>query len=337
MPECKILIMILITGGTGLVGRYLLLKLVKEGRVVRAIKRQTSNIESVQRLFYNSGLLQEDFDKIEWVEAEVNDIPLLEKIFDGVKQVYHCAAVVSFNSSDREKIYKVNIEGTANIVNLCLHYKVSKMCFVSSIAALGKPNGKYTTEENYWITNKDDSAYSVSKYLSEMEVWRAAQEGLDVVIVNPAIILGGGSISDSILQRIDKGMLFYTEGVNAFVDVRDVVQVMVLLMDREIFHKRYILAADNVSFKYLFVKIAEQMGRRVPKYKLTPFIGNVLCGFAFLWSKIFKGKPMITKSILNFGFNKSYYSNEKIRKELNYNFIPLDDTIEMITQDYMKK
>ena len=134
-----------------------------------------------------------------------------------------------------------------------------------SIAALGKPIGKYATEETYWTTDVNNSEYSISKYLSEMEAWRGIQEGLSVVIVNPAVILGGGIISDGILQQIDKGMPFYTEGVNAFVDVRDVVNIMVQLMNKETFGERYILASGNLPFRDLFIRIAKQMKRKEPR------------------------------------------------------------------------
>ena len=226
--------MILVTGGTGLLGSHLLFQLVKHGKKVRAIKRKGSNTAMVERIFsYYSDDPHGIFSSIEWMDADILDYGAMEDALDGIEEVYHCAAVVSFDSRDHNLMKKVNTGATANLVNLCLHHKVKKFCHVSSIATLGRTdNDGVTDEETYWKTSRKNSFYSVSKYGAEREVWRAMEEGLNAVIVNPSVILGPGFWhgNSGLFRLVDHGLKYYTEGVNGYVDVRDVANAMILLM-----------------------------------------------------------------------------------------------------------
>ena len=175
--------MILVTGGTGLVGYHLLLQLSLEKEAVRAIYRSEKKLQHVKNLFSNENKLAA-FEKIDWIQADILDIPALELSFTDVSLVYHCAALVSFNPKDEDKLYQNNIIGTANVVNIALSKNIKKLCYVSSIAALG--NG---TEHNLIVNEETErnneairSDYSISKFGAEMEVWRGFQEGLEVVI-----------------------------------------------------------------------------------------------------------------------------------------------------------
>src|SRR5690606_140364 len=185
--------MILVTGATGLVGSHLIVKLLQENEEVKAIYREEKSLSAVKNVFqyYNSESL---FEKINWIKADITDIPSLEKTFEGIKKVYHCAAFISFDPNDKEKLMKINAEGTANIVNCCLDFKVEKLCYVSSVAALGDPTDKQhiITEETEYNPERLHNEYAISKYAAEMEVWRGFQEGLKVVIVNPGVIFGFG-------------------------------------------------------------------------------------------------------------------------------------------------
>lgn len=209
--------MILVTGGTGLVGSHLLYALLQKGQQVRAIHRKGSDLNNVKKIF---GYYSEDaaslFNSIEWMEANITNIPQLEDAFKGVTQVYHAAAYVDFKPKNYYKLKKANIEGTANIVNLCLTFKVEKLCYVSSIATLGTPvNGQPITEETHWNPESQNSVYAITKFGAEMEVWRGSQEGLKTVIVNPGVILGEGlwhKGSGSIVKRVAKGLTYYTTG-----------------------------------------------------------------------------------------------------------------------------
>ena len=225
--------MILVTGATGLVGSHLLVKLLQENEVVKALYRSEKQIEKVRHVFafYNK---MELFDKIKWVKGDVTDIPTLEKAFENVTHIYHCAALVSFEPKDEENLRKINIEGTANIVNCCIDFKVKKLCHVSSIAALGdkKAYESDSTEETEWNFEKSHSDYALSKYGAEMEVFRGHQEGLEVVIVNPGVIFGYGFPkrgSDVIIQSVRRGTSFYTKGFVGIVFVDDVFLFLVYL------------------------------------------------------------------------------------------------------------
>ena len=208
------------------------------------------------------------FEKIEWVNADLLNIPELELAFQGVTKVYHCAAWVSFNPKHKENMMQTNIEGTTNIVNLCLAHRIHKLCHISSVASLGCPkDGSSTNENTYWLNSPENSYYSLSKYYSEMEVWRGIEEGLNAVIVCPAIILGPGKRekgSSMIFKQVWKGLFFYTSGTNGFVDVRDVVNVMIQLMKGKIKSERFILCSESIPFKKTFDHIAKALERKNP-------------------------------------------------------------------------
>ena len=237
--------MILVTGGTGLVGAHLLLHLTEFEEKVSAIYRNESKIELTKKLFSEANK-SSFFDKIVWIEADILDIPSLEKAFVGVDFVYHCAALITFDPNDEDKLRKTNIEGTANIVNLCIDFKVKKLCHVSSIAALGdlKEHDKEITEETEWNPEVFHSDYAISKHGAEMEVWRGFQEGLDVVIVNPGVIFGSMIWKDgsgAFFTKIKKGFPFYSKGSTGYIGVNDVVKTMVLLMKSDISGERFAL------------------------------------------------------------------------------------------------
>ncbi len=249
--------MILVTGGTGLVGSHLLYHLLLENDTVKAIHQKTSDLNAVKNVFsYYTSDFENIYDRINWVEADLSDIPALENAFEGVKNIYHCAALVSLNPADYQKMRRVNIDGTTNIANLCISKAIKKLCFVSSIAAVEKNTTNLPTDESEnWNNSVTKSGYSITKYGAEMEVWRASQEGVDVVIVNPGVILGSGfwqKGTGKMFRQVDKGLKFYTEGVNGFVGVKDVVQIMIKLMASNIINERFILVSQNLSFKEVF-------------------------------------------------------------------------------------
>jgi len=334
--------MILVTGATGLVGSHLLFQLVSEGKTVRTLIRDQGKIEHVRKIFgYYSQEQNILIDKIDWVTGDVLDILSLENAFENIQVVYHCAAVVSFNNSSKRELMQTNIEGTENVVNLCIEKQIKKLCYVSSIAAIGSSeNGDLITEENKWIPSNDHSLYSISKFKSEMEVWRGIEEGLNAVIVNPSVILGPGfwnAGSGEIISTVAKGTPFYTDGITGFVDVRDVVDVMIQLANSEITEQRFILNAENCSYKDLFFMIADSSGVKKPKYNA----GKNLLTFARIadsvLSKLTFRKPKITKSIIKSSLNKINYSNQKIKSTLNKEFIPLQETIRFTTEKYINE
>ena len=251
--------MILVTGGTGLVGAHLLYHLLKNDEKIRAIYRSEETIEVVKKVFsYYTGDTSL-INKIAWFKADITDVPSMIPAFVGIEKVYHCAAFISFNPKDYVVMRKVNIHGTAIIVNLSIDAKIKKLCFVGSIAAIGDSrNGELITEENEWNKDLDNSGYSITKFGAEMEVWRASQEDVEVVIVNPGVILGAGfwtTGSGKLFQQVYNRFKYYTEGITGFVGVKDVVTAMILLMNSNIKNERFILVSENKTYKLSLIHI----------------------------------------------------------------------------------
>ncbi|MDG2437613.1 MAG: SDR family oxidoreductase [Polaribacter sp.] len=332
--------MILVTGGTGLVGSHLLYHLCLQNVAIRAIYRTKSSLENVKKVFRYYTEDENLFSKIEWYQADITDVPKMIPAFSDVKHVYHCAAFISFNPKDYRKMRKVNIHGTAIIVNLCIAAKIEKLCFVSSITAVGDSlKGKIVTEENEWNKELDNSGYSITKFGAEMEVWRASQEGVDVVVVNPGVILGSGfwnSGSGKLFSQVNNGFRFYTEGVTGFVSVQDVVKPMILLMNSPVKNERFILISENKSFKEIFFLIADTLGKSRPSIKIKPWQTNLFWRFAWCVSKIARKEPLLSKYSARSAHSVAEYSSEKIQKKINYQFEDLEKSVQRISKRYLK-
>ena len=321
-----------VTGATGLVGAHLLYDLLQKGYHVRALARRQSNVQQVQKTF---GLYAGDADalfrKIEWTDGELPDFHSMSDAIDGCTQAYHGAAVVSFSRKDRAEMMRVNVGGTANIVNVCIEKKIP-LCHVSSIGALGRSeSGGLITENDLWQTAEGRSAYAYSKHKSEMEVWRGVAEGLQAVIVNPAVILGPGDWTKGSLKffpQAFKGMRFHTSGATAFVDVRDVSCCMIQLMEQERFGERYIVAAGDLSYRELFNLIADGFKVKRPDIAVRPWMLNAAWRLSWIAGKLTGKEPSLTKETAHSAFQEILFSNEKIRKTLGYNFISLEKCIE---------
>ncbi len=326
--------MILVTGATGLVGAHLVLALLQKGEKVRATYRTLAAIQKTEKLFH---LLNHShlFGNIEWIEAEITDIPALEKAFVGIEYVYHCAAMISFDDSDADFMYKTNTEGTANIVNLSLHYQIKKLCYVSSIAALGhhKKKSEWIHEETEWNPELVDDDYSLTKYGAEMEIQRGIQEGLNAVIVNPGIILGVGfwnRTSGKLFPTVNKGLPFYTQGVCGYVDVEDVVKAMILLMEKEVSGERFCLVSENLSYQEILNHVAQVLNKAKPKYYAPFWLTHTLYLITGLLAFLRIKKRYFTKSMSVHAHSKTYYDSSKIKKELEFVFKPIPESIQEI-------
>ncbi|MGB0807069.1 MAG: SDR family NAD(P)-dependent oxidoreductase, partial [Salibacteraceae bacterium] len=320
--------LVFVTGGTGLIGSHLLLNLVKDGVNVRALKRKSSKLDAVKEVFkyYNSADL---FEKIEWVYGDITDIISLEEALENVDKVYHAAALVSFNPSDKEQLYKMNIQGTANVVNACIEKNVKKLCYVSSTAAIGKSkNGEIATENNKWDEEEITSNYSVSKHYAENEVWRGIAEGLPAVMVNPCVIIGPGDMSRSsgtLFGTIKKGLKFYTSGANAFVDVRDVADAMVLLMNGPIESERFLLIGENLSYKSLFEKIAQSLGVKPPSILAKGFMVDLAWRIEKVKCWITRTAPVVTSESAKSAISINRFSNQKMIEATGFKFRSIDE------------
>ncbi|MBI9038181.1 MAG: NAD-dependent epimerase/dehydratase family protein [Bacteroidales bacterium] len=329
--------MILITGSTGLVGTHILFDLVHSGKTVRALIRKNGNIEKIKKVFsYYSEDVDELFKKIEFVEGDLLDVYSLEEAMQGVKQVYNCAGFVSFYKKDKDKLMQVNVKGTANLVNAALESKVKKICHVSSVAALGRAENNGSIDENTkWQTSKYNSFYAISKYGGEMEIWRGVNEGLEAIIVNPTIILGSGhwdSASSKLFKTVWNRLLFYTSGINGFVDVRDVSKTMILLMESDIKNELFLINSENVSYKWLFDQVAENLGKPKPSIKANQFISEIAWRILKAGDFLFNIEPVITKETARTANNKYFYSNKKIIEAFDYKFINIEQSIKDITK-----
>ena len=323
--------MILVTGGTGFLGSYLIRALVAEGKPVRALYRQQP-----------SPRLQDLSGRIEWVQGDILDVCSPEDAMAGVSQVYHCAAVVSFQAGDKDRLMKINVEGTANVVNMALDAGVKKLLYVSSVAAIGRAKeNAAVNEECEWEDSKNNSRYSISKFQGEMEIWRGIAEGLDAVIVNPSIILGAGFWNDgsgALLKNAWKEFPYYTAGVNGFVDVEDVVQVMIRLMDGDISGERFILSADNWSYQQLFTTMARELGKKPPHIAAKPWMAEVVWRIEKIKGMLTGKHPLVTKETARTAQMKVYYENRKVLEALpGFEFRPLEDTIQHIATAFLQE
>lgn len=330
--------MILVTGGTGLVGSHLLLHLLENGAAVSAIYRDSKSIAKTRSVFelYKKEHL---FGQIIWIEADITNIPALEIAFQNIDFVYHCAAKISFDPRDEEQLRKVNIEGTANIVNFCLAKKVKKLCHVSSIAALGDlpEYQEMITEETEWNPEKSHSDYAISKYGAEMEVWRGQQEGLDVVIVNPGVILGPlfwNEGSGKIFSTVAKGLKYYTNGSSGFVAVTDVAAISVFLMEQNRSGERYILVSENIKYWDLMNEIATNLNVRKPTVYAASWMTGLAWRLDWLWSHLFFQRSKLPKATVKSLHATEQYSNHKVKDLLGVSFTPMAAYIKTVADFY---
>ena len=281
---------------------------------------------------HRSPLTVSSHPNLKVVQCDLLDVVTLEEIIQEVQDVYHCAGLISYNAADRSQLYRINVEATANVVNACLTSNVRKLVHVSSIAALGKfvPD-KEIDESTAWTDDARNSSYGYSKYLGEMEVWRGVAEGLSAVIVNPSIILGPGDWnngSTAIFKNIYKGFQWYTEGVNGFVDVRDVAAAMILLMQSEVEGERFVLSAENASYKDVFFTIADALNKPRPGKKVTSTLSELVWRLEWLKSLFTRTTPLVTKETAHTAMAKVYFNNQKLLKSFpDFNYRSLKDTV----------
>ncbi|MBC7946975.1 MAG: SDR family NAD(P)-dependent oxidoreductase [Chitinophagaceae bacterium] len=321
---------ILITGGTGFLGAYIIKKLVESGYYVRAIRR-SSKLPT-----YISPLI---FEKVEWVEGDVLDVVSLEDAMEGIDTVIHAAAIVSFSARDQKEMYKVNVEGTANVVNIALEQNIARFVHISSIAAIGrKPDGGHVNEQKKWEESKVNTHYAKSKFKAEIEVWRAISEGLNAVMVNPSTILGYGdwhSGSSAIFRNVYNEFKWYTSGVNGFVDVEDVAAAVVLLMESEISEERFIINGDNWPFRRLMDTIATGFKKKKPAKQASTGLLNIAWRTEKLKSMITGARPLLTKESAKVAVSMTYFENDKFLKAFpSFSFTPLEQTIEKACANY---
>ncbi len=325
--------MILVTGASGFVGQHLTKYLSGLGHTVRALYYQAAPSDELSAL-----------KNVSWVQCDLLDVSDVETVMQGIDKVYHCAGIVSFHPKDRERLLHFNVESTANIINEALATGVTKLVYISSVAALGRGEqiAAEITEEEQWEESKYNSAYGLSKHLAEMEVWRGIGEGLSAVIVNPATILGPAHNWDAgsarLMKVADKEFPFYTEGVTAWVDVADVVKAAYLLMESDIDAERFILSAGNYSFKDIFTQMAKALGKKPPHIKAGSFLSGLIWRWNILRSFLTGANITVTKETAVTAQKKSIYNNQKLLKYLpDFQYTPINQTVIRMANEYVKK
>lgn len=334
--------MILVTGGTGLVGAHLLYRLVSNGNTVRATYRSEHKFKNVKHVFATYTTSYEAlFDKIEWVKADILDIPELTEAFTNIDYVYHCAAFVSFEPDKYKQLRRTNIEGTANIVNLCLASKsFKKLCYVSSIATIGASlRASIVNENTTWNPEDEHNVYAITKYGAELEVWRGVQEGLSAVIVNPGVILGAGIWhygSGSLFKKTHKGMKHYTSGATGFVDVSDVISIMILLLESAIANERFIVVAKNWTYKAFLQHTANSLGVTPPKKLAKPWLLGVGWRLDWFVHTLTGKRRSLTKNLAKTLSTTSAYDNSKLLNAIDYEFKPVEQTIKEVAKAFLE-
>lgn len=322
--------MYLITGCNGLIGSYIARELLAQGQQIRAIKRPESDLS----------LVEDIASQIEWLEGDVLDIFSLSDAMKGVDCVIHAAAMVSLTSREHDKMFRVNVEGTENVVNTALETGVKKLCYISSVAALGTPDeGKYTIDENVKWKNHATSEYAITKERAEREVWRGATEGLNVLVLNPSTVLAYGDwnkSSSAIFKYLWKGAKYYPSGKLNYIDIKDLVQITCQLLKMDITSERFILNAGAISFRELFANIAKKFNKKNPNTALTAWKASLACRMEALLSFLQNRDPKITKYAVKAASSNHIYLNDKVLKVLpNFKFTDLEETLTITCKKYL--
>jgi dihydroflavonol-4-reductase len=321
--------MIAVTGANGLLGSFIVRKLIEQGEPFVALKRKDSD----------TSLLQDVAHKITWRDADVTDAVSLREAFDQVTHVIHTAATVSFNPRRARQVMEINIEGTRNVVDECLALGIRRLVHISSIGALGVQRGQTRVDENNkWLEGSTNSVYAESKYQAELEVFRGQEEGLSTIIVNPSVILAPANWNKSsaqLFKYVWSEKPFYTEGDINIVDVRDVVNIVHKLLHHSLEGQRFICSAGSLSFKNFFDKIAIQFNKKAPSLKIGKTALKIGAAAESIRSRITGAEPMITKETARLSGSHFLFDNEKIRKALLYEFQPIDETLQWCCQYYM--
>lgn len=326
LPKC------FVTGGSGLLGSYLLRQLLAKGYAVRALYRKTKP----------ALLSPEELDRVEWVEGDILDVVLLREQLQDIGHLYHCAGMVSFNPARRDTMRAINVDGTANLVNAALDAGIGKMVHVSSVSALGRKRDHATISEDVkWDEDANLSAYGKTKYEAELEVWRGISEGLKAVIVNPTIILGWGNWhqgSSAMFRNAFDEFPWYTDGSSGFVDARDVADIMISLMESNLEAERFILSAENKPYREVFAAMARGFHKKEAGRRASPWMGQLVWRIEKLKSMISGKDPLLTKETAETAQMHVYYNTEKIHKALpGIRFRPVDESIADFCAQYLVK
>jgi dihydroflavonol-4-reductase len=324
--------MIAVTGANGLLGSFIVRKLLEHGESVIALKRAGSDIS----------LLADIEKKITWREADVLNPVELQDALEGVTKVIHAAAVVSFNPRRASFVLDTNVQGTRNLLFECQARNIERFVHISSVAALGRQKGqKLIDETNQWVDNPMNSVYAESKYLAELEVFRSQEEGLNTVVVNPSVILGPGDwhkSSAQLFRYVWKEKPFYTDAYLNYVDVRDVADITYrLLKSGQISGQRFVLNAGKISFEEFFSKVAVRLNKKAPGIKLGSTLLKLAARAEVIRTWFTGEEPILTRETARLAGTEFLYSNTKIKNTLGVEFQPIDNSVDWCCEHYIRK
>lgn len=321
--------MILVTGASGFLGKHLLEALIPQGLPIKAL--------------YNRNQPNFMHPLISWQACDLLDVYAVEDAMKGISHVYHCAAIVSFDKKDRQNVIDQNRAATANVVDEAVNANVTRLVHISSIAALGRPAKveQLIGEETHWQESENNTAYAIGKYQSEMEVWRGMAEGLNAAILNPGIILGEGNYyegSAKLFQSAYSEFPWYTEGVNAWVDAKDVAKAALTLMQSDIVEERFVLSAGNYSYKSIFTWMANSLGKKPPHKKASPFMSKVAWALSSIKAALSGKKSILTKETVRTAQAVCNYDNAKFMQHFpSFEYENMENTISRVSKDFLKK
>lgn len=305
---------IVVTGATGLVGAHVVACLLAQGKKVCAVRRETSDIGYVERIVRYYGI--EVAGNLEWVVGDVRDRLAMSEIIKGAAEVYNCASMMSFDKKERDLMWSVNVDGTANVVEVALESNVESFCHLSYVGAIGHTSdGSQIDEMTVYQPDDKRTVYSQSKFRQEMEVWRGIEHGLNAVIVNPGIVVGPYSESE---KAIMAGDIASELGIGSmgYVDVRDVAKAMTELVEAKKYGERYILVSENISTTKL-KEMYEKEGGVALKRNMSS-IGKAL-------KKAIAGNKTLADSVKIAG--SRIYVSKKVKEAINIEFTPIEQSI----------
>ena len=334
--------MILVTGGTGFVGTYLLYELLKGNSSIKSTYRKEKNKELTEEFFKLKDLNHPKlFNKIIWVKMDLTEMSSLDELYYGINIIYHCAAFVSLAKRHKNLLMETNVEGTSNIINYAIKHKIKKILFISSIASIGaKDYDSIINEDHSWNHKINHTDYALSKYKSELEVWRGSQEGVPAVIVNPGFIIGShfwNRSSSSIFKRIYNGLKFYPTGKISLVSVEDVVIASIKLMNSKIQNERFILVSENMNYKEFLDLISKNLGKSLTKYPLKKPLLYIIYFFDIILSFLRIKKRFMSKALISTFNNNQEFNGNKIKKFISFKYEKIDKKVKKICKDFIDK
>lgn len=323
--------MIGVTGANGLLGSFIVRRLIDEGEKFIAFKRRNSD----------TSLLDDVKEHIRWVDLDLLDPVSMDDAFKGLTSLIHSAAMVSFNPRSARSISRINTEGTRNVVNACLANGINRLLFISSVAALGRTKGQTLIDEtNKWVENAQHTAYATSKYLAEIEVFRGQEEGISTAVLNPSVILAPADWQKSsarLFKYVWSERLFYIDGSMNYVDVRDVASAATMVLRSGVENERFILNGGTVTFKEFFDAVASRFGKKPPMFKLNRNLLKIAAGLESVRARLRRSEPQITSETARLAGTFFQYQNTKIKKTFHFEFTELDNTLDWCCRYYIQK